>query len=359
MASGLQQAVRMPIVTSQLERLFAKSVPVFINVRDRLEPLTRLLDWLNRAGHDNITLINVASSYPPLLKFLEACPYRVITLSRNLGPTALWMLPEVKAVIRNQWFVYTDSDVVPREDCPLDAVAYLYQLLQRFPNYLKAGLGLCLDDIPDRYRQKQSVIAWESGLYGREVAPGVFQADVDTTFALYRPSAPCGCPALRTRGLYEARHAPWYIDSAAPDEEEVYYHAHAWPVARHWRLSGDNGGRPRVPPIPGGWASQMEADPHLLLTRIVHSRSGQLARAYGRARRLAGRPARRWAAGHCATAAEAQQAILEMICSEEWQATVNMRSVLLLLESKIGYWMERSRTWRRRSLLASPRCGNR
>lgn len=355
MVSGLQQAVQDPPKTTERERLFARSVPVFINVRDRLEPLTRLLDWLSRAGHNNITLINVASSYPPLLKFLSACPYRVVNTKRNLGPSALWMMHDVKTVIRKEWFVYTDSDVVPREDCPLDAVAYLYQLLQRFPNYLKAGLGLCLDDLSDRYRQKQKVIEWESGLYGRELIPGVFQADVDTTFALYRPCAPCGCPALRTRGLYEARHAPWYIDSANPDEEEIYYHAHAWPVARHWRLNDENGGRPDVPSVPGGWASQIESDPHSLLTRILNSKSGRLALAFRQVRRLAGKPVRLWHARDLATATDAQQAILEILRSDEWQATVNMRSLLLLLESKIAFWMERGGIWTRRLRVAQGR----
>lgn len=345
--SSLQQALQTPPTTTELERRFAKSVPIFINVRDRLEPLEKLLDWLEKAGHTNIVLINIASSYPPLLKFLQACPYRVVNLKRNLGPLALWMMPGLKKIIRQEWFVYTDSDVVPTESCPLDAVAYLYQLLQRFPNYMKAGLGLRLDDIPDRYQSKQKVIAWESGLYGRELAPGVFQADVDTTFALYRPRAPRTCPAMRTRGQYEARHTPWYIDSANPDEEELYYHAHAWPVSRHWKLNGDDGGRPSVPPVPGGVASLFESDPQSLLARMLKSKSGRMMRAWKLVRSLFAKPARGWRAGDYATAAEAQQAILEIMRSDDWQAIVNVRNFLELLQSKSAVWIART-SWTRR-----------
>lgn len=321
-------------MTTERERGFARSLPIFINVRDRLRPLTKLLAWLNQAGHCNITLIDVASTYPPLLKFLDTSPYRVVKLKRNLGFAALWMLPELKEVILKEWFVYSDSDVVPAEFCPPDAVAYLYHLLQEFPGYLKAGLGLRLDDIPDHYRDKQNVLDWESGLYGRELAPDVFQADVDTTFALYRPHAPRVCPAMRTRGAYEARHTPWYADSANPDAEETYYHAHAWPVRRHWTLKGEKLGKPKLPPAPGGMASQFESDPHSLLKMLLTSKSGRLMLVYRRARRLLGRPVAPWRARHPATAAEAQQTILQILSSDEWQATMNLASLLQLVKDR-------------------------
>jgi hypothetical protein len=334
MPRTLQQALQIPLVTTERERAFSRSIQIFINVRDRLEPLANLLQWLNQAGHHNITLIDVASTYPPLLKFLDACPYRVMKLKRNLGFAALWMLPELKEIIRKEWFVYSDSDVVPAEFCPSDAVAYLYHLLQEFPGYLKAGLGLHLDDIPDHYRHKRSVLDWESGLYGRELAPGVFQADVDTTFALYRPHAPRVCPAMRTRGAYEARHTPWYTDSANPGAEEIYYHAHAWPVRRHWTLKGEKLGKPTLSPVPGGMASQFESDPQSLLAMLLGSKSGRLMLLYRRIRGLLGKPVTPWPARNPVTAAEAQQTILEILSSDEWEATMNLAAMLQLLKDR-------------------------
>ena len=99
--------------------------------------------------------------------------------------------------------------MIPTQQCPLDAVAHLHGLLERFPDYLKAGLGLKIDDLPDHYHLKQEVIRWETTLYGREITSGVFQADIDTTFAIYRPGTPYIVgPAMRSRGRYEARHLP-------------------------------------------------------------------------------------------------------------------------------------------------------
>lgn len=219
---------------------FIKSVPVFINTRDRVACLRSLVEWLERAGHENITIIDNASTYPPLLAYLEASRHRVIRSPDNLGHTSLWKLPELHPVIMSDWFVYTDPDVIPSEETPLDAVFRFRQLMQSYPHILKAGFGLRIDDLPDHYHLKQRVVSWESGLYGREVEPEVFEADIDTTFALYRPGVPyCYGPALRTMGRYQARHLPWYTNSAAVDEEEAYYRAHALSAVTTWNVEGD------------------------------------------------------------------------------------------------------------------------
>lgn len=219
---------------------FVRSVPVFINTRDRVACLRRLLEWLERAGHENITIIDNASTYPPLLAYLEATRHRVIRSPHNLGHTSLWKLPELHPVIMSEWFVYTDPDVIPSEEVPLDAVFRFRRLMQSYPHILKAGFGLRIDDLPDHYHLKNRVVSWESGLYGRQVEPDVFEADIDTTFALYRPGVPyCYGPALRTMGRYQARHLPWYTNSAVVDEEEAYYRAHALSAVTTWNVEGD------------------------------------------------------------------------------------------------------------------------
>ena len=317
---GQQRTPYSPPKSTAEEKLFAKTVHVFINVRDRLECLTQLLNWFERAGHENIILIDNASTYPPLLKFMESCPHRVVRLKRNLRHTALWRIPELRRVITEEWFVYTDPDVVPTETCPLDAVTHLYHLLQQFPNYLKAGLGLHLGDIPDHYHLKQKVIHYESGLYGREIAPGTFQADVDTTFALYRPSTPHTLgPAMRTRGIYEARHLPWYINSANPDEEERYYRAHVSPGVTTWNIYGDSSAGMQATKAAGGIAAQIEDDPQAVLADILNSKSGRMMSIYQQICRLVGKPTKVWSINPCATPAEAEQSILEIITSDDWR----------------------------------------
>ena len=41
------------------------TVPIFINCRDRLEPLVALLDYLEHANHDEIYVLDNDSKYPP------------------------------------------------------------------------------------------------------------------------------------------------------------------------------------------------------------------------------------------------------------------------------------------------------
>ena len=83
---------------------------------------------------------------------------------------------------------YVVSDhVVPTEECPLDAVDRFLDLLQRYPEYVKVGFGLKLDDIPDRFGLKSSVLPWEKQFWTRPLGEtGLYEAIIDTTFALYR-----------------------------------------------------------------------------------------------------------------------------------------------------------------------------
>ncbi|CAH1662244.1 Glyco_trans_2-like domain-containing protein [Hyphomicrobiales bacterium] len=253
---GALSALASPGAASENEAAaFIKSVPVFINTRDRVACLQRLVAWLERAGHENITIIDNASTYPPLVAYLEATRHRVIRSPDNLGHTSLWKLPELHPVIMSEWFVYTDPDVIPSEETPLDAVFRFKQLMQSYPHILKTGFGLRIDDLPDHYHLKQRVVSWESGLYGREIEPEVFEADIDTTFALYRPGVPyCYGPALRTMGQYQARHLPWYTNSAVIDDEEAYYRAHALSAVTTWNVAGD--AKEQVTSGPGGVAGR-------------------------------------------------------------------------------------------------------
>jgi len=299
------------------ERAFLETVPVFINVRDRLSCLEQLLNWLDTAGHRNITLIDNASTYPPLLRFLDQCNYRTIRLKRNLGHTSLWRIKELREVLAKQWFVYTDPDVVPSETCPLNVVVHLQRRLKEFPLYIKAGLGLRIDDLPDYYHLKQRVIDWELPLIGEEIAPDVFEADVDTTFALYRPGSPyIAGPSIRLQGVYSARHLPWYADSSQPDEEERYYRSHASPGVTTWNVYGDE--RYQYAIVSGGVAAEMRNTPEVLLNKILRSIPGRTVLMLTLLRGLSGRPRRSWMIEKHMTPAQAQQAIAKIIASEDW-----------------------------------------
>ncbi len=57
--------------------------PIIINVRDRLEALRDLVDWLERAGQEDIWLCDNASTYEPMVDYLASSPHNVV---RNAIP---------------------------------------------------------------------------------------------------------------------------------------------------------------------------------------------------------------------------------------------------------------------------------
>ena len=202
--------------------------PIFVVCRDRLKDLCRLVEWFERAGHDRITFVDCASTYPPLLDYLDKTPHEVVRLDQNLGSRALW----VAELVPDEPFVYTDPDLLPTAECPLDAVAHLHELLMAHPKFSKAGLGLHLDDVPETLRS----LEWERSLVSseREFSPGVYDSLIDTTFALYRPGVPFEYRAIRTGAPYEARHLPWYVTE--PTSEDRYYLERAMfgPLGSSW-----------------------------------------------------------------------------------------------------------------------------
>ena len=213
-----------------------KQIPIVINNRNRYTYLVKVISRLEKAGYENIYIIDNASDYPPLLEFYKTCKYKVFRLKENVGYMALWKT-DIYDQFKWGYYVYTDPDVEPIAECPVDFLEHLYGVLKEFPNVEKVGLGLKLDDLPDHYGKKEAVQKWEDQFWKREVKKDIFDADVDTTFALYRPLAKGNaeeCKAYRTGGIYQARHLPWYENSLHPEEENVYYEQHIKQGASHW-----------------------------------------------------------------------------------------------------------------------------
>lgn len=200
-------------------------VPILIGSRDRLTPLLGLIDWLEKAGCERILLIDNDSKYEPLLEYYERTPHTVVHLGENVAPRNFWSSGVIDAHAGEGRYVLSDPDVVPTESCPLDALARFDELLDRFPSRAKVGFGLKLDDLPAHSRHAESVRSWEGQFWQSEVAKGVFDAKISTTFALYRAETRSYVegPSLRTGEPYVARHIPWYSDVDNPTAEERFY----------------------------------------------------------------------------------------------------------------------------------------
>lgn len=204
------------------------SVPIVINNRNRVTYLRDLVDWLLAAGYTNIHILDNASTFPALTDYYSSTKAKVWYLGRNGGYKALWE-SDFFEEIRKGYYVYTDADLIPGEDCPADLVFRLYQVLKKYP-VEKCGPALRISDLPDHYQHRQKVIDNEKPFWKKEPEPDVYVAPVDTTFALYKPLAWGNaeeCSAVRVGGALEFIHRPWYENSAQPDAETIYYVEHA------------------------------------------------------------------------------------------------------------------------------------
>jgi len=211
-------------------------VPIIINNRNRVTFLKQLINWYQNAGYKNIVVLDNDSTYQPLLEYYKESGVKVIYLKKNVGHLALWKSGVHKQFYKD-YYVYTDPDVLPIENCPVDFMQHFITILNKYPNIEKIGFGLKIDDLPDYYAKKDDVIDWEKKHWEVQIEHDVYDAALDTTFALYKPFTRGDIwvqNALRTGGNYIARHLPWYENSSNITDEDKYYLNNMKKGASHW-----------------------------------------------------------------------------------------------------------------------------
>jgi hypothetical protein len=199
-----------------------QDIPVIINNRNRFTFPLRLIGWLEKIGVQNIYILDNQSTYPPLLGFYENARQTVLYLGRNIGHTALWDSAYYE-LFKHNYYIYTDPDVVPDENCPSDVIEMLWRNLKKHYWVEKIGVSLRIDDLPDHFESKTSTVEFEKRYFARKLSDQIYEAAVDTTFALYRPYTSYTNSGLRLAEPYQFRHLPWYLDYNNLSEEETYY----------------------------------------------------------------------------------------------------------------------------------------
>ena len=203
-------------------------IPIFINNRDRVGCLSKLIDWLLESGYRRIYILDQDSTYPPLLEFYEIFrkdPRVHVLRMKNFGFQCIWQSGILEDLDVQTPYVYTDSDILPI--CGKNIVQELLKTLARHPFAKKVGAKLIFEDITcqnaDFYREIQSNYYQES----RRISPNEFFMPNDTTFSVYRNLRHYSCIYSIVRTDLEIRHLPWYYDFNNLPEDEKYYVEHS------------------------------------------------------------------------------------------------------------------------------------
>lgn len=214
----------------------------FIIMRDRVTYGRQCFDALAAAGLE-VVIVDHGTTYPAAVEWLKDLRKAGVMVMDDGGgnPRDLWTRAWFRQACAQERYVVTDPDVVVSEDCPADWLRHLGAMLDRYPFFHKAGLGLRLDRIPDHYDLKAQALDWESQFWKNELEPGVYNANIDTTLALHVPLMEQGAhsfTALRTGYPYVADHMAWYENRYDLTEEQRYYHEHAEAGICCWTLPG-------------------------------------------------------------------------------------------------------------------------
>ena len=195
-------------------------IPVFIIARDRFTSLRNMTESLDKIPEAKVVIVDNASTYPPLLNWYKTCPYEVFRLRTNIGRTSVNLYIDD---YDSDYYVISDPDM-DLEGVPVDMLDFLRNGLENHPDVCKTGLGIRIDDIPEKFPFREKVIKHESRFWMNRRDDQWWNGGIDSTFAMYRRGVECPYdPALRGNYPYVCRHTSWYLDfDNLPDDERYY-----------------------------------------------------------------------------------------------------------------------------------------
>lgn len=233
-------------IISKYDKDNYKEIPIIINNFNRLIYLKKLIKSLQLRGYSNIIILDNKSTYPPLLDWYQnECDVKIIYLNENFGHIALWK-SGIISQFDHDYFCYTDPDLELLEQCPENFLMLMLYKIKHLPFAEKIGLSLKIADIPDCYAYKDKVLNNESRFY-EIFENGMYRADIDTTFAIYKPYASGGYVdniiTYRMPYPIQCRHLPWYEDSSVVSDEDKYYLAHKRTDVSWWMQPSEKVGK--------------------------------------------------------------------------------------------------------------------
>lgn len=232
------------------------TIPIIIINFNQLYYLKKLITFLKERNTQNIVIIDNKSTYLPLLHYYDQIKndgdIEIIIQNKNLGHLAFWKNRTLFNQYAQGFFVITDADIVPNNQLQENYLKPMLDLLFKYNHKTKIGFALDIENLPDHYSQKEKVINWERKFWDKEIETNVYDADIDTTFALYWPKTDrltkyvyeSFFNGIRLGGDYTAQHGGWYLNHKELTDEEAYYlktanNSNSWKIDHKGVLKGD------------------------------------------------------------------------------------------------------------------------
>jgi len=194
------------------------NIPLYVISFERLESLRRLVNWAKWVGQE-VVILDMGSTYPPLLEWYEGCGVKVHKCGRGAAGIVVNGLQKEEG--RGRFYALTDPDVIPMGYCPDDLVQHLLKGALR-EGVGRAGVALDITNIPNHYQHRSRAIMTEIGYWENRIDGEWFASNVDTTFAVWDSWAPQGIP-IRSNYPYVAEHTTWHLDLANLPPDEKHY----------------------------------------------------------------------------------------------------------------------------------------
>lgn len=206
-------------------------IPVIIINYNQLLYLKKNIEQLKKNNFKKIIIIDNNSTFPELLEYYKTIDsfITVIQLQENLGHLVLYKKLDLFNKYCKGFYFMTDADVILNDRLPPDFKQNLLATLKKYHFFhTKVGFALDISDIPDFYPLKQKVMKWESKYWEKQIGKNMYEADIDTTFGLYKPGYKISkyssfTKAVRVAGNFTAKHGGWYLDPNHFSDEQKFY----------------------------------------------------------------------------------------------------------------------------------------
>lgn len=204
------------------------NIPCIIINFNRLTTTEKLVDQLLILGYSNVSILDMDSTYEPLIEWYNSCTHIKVIRWQNTGHKALW----IDGILRDQfsqypWVVVSDSDI---ELSPETPTGFIEQMITVAKDYRgdKIGLSIRIDDISNPVL-RDIVTPIESRYWGNRLQHPIheiYYAPVDSTFCIVKPELLFTYDALRLAD-WPIKHCDWYSNWDNLTTEEQYYMDHA------------------------------------------------------------------------------------------------------------------------------------